>query len=237
MYVCLGVLCFSHSHRAFRHLFCIQISTGRSKTFDSNFSFLKDNPPGNDLAKDECERVVIYLILEDVLHPKVVYTAYNTIVYLVLGPNGQKLLDSTNPRAEISFPIRPQRKQTGSSKKLPSNPLAITDGDGWISATSKPKKAKAGKAKTTSTKAKSARTSRKPKVRASGKGSKTASNRKTAGSEMPIIVEINSSSSSETGDDNDDDFILPKRRASSSTKRKEIADEDSSDDSDCDLSE
>jgi hypothetical protein len=173
------------------------------------------------------------LILEDVLHPKVVYTAYNTIVYLVLGPNGQKMLKSTNPRAEISFPIRPQRKQAGSSKKLPSNPLAISDGDGWISSViSKPKKAKAGKAKSKSTKAKSARTSRKT-VRASGKGSKTASKRKTTGSEMPVIVEINSSSSSETGDDDDDDdFVLPKRSVSDSKKRKKIADDDSSDDSD-----
>lgn len=156
------------------------------------------------------------------------YTAYNTIVYLVLGPNGQKLLVSTNPRAEISFPVRPQRKQAGSSKKLPSNPLAISDGDGWISTTSKPKKANPVKAKSTSEKAKSAK---KSTVKAGGKGRKSASKRKTASSEIPIIVEINSSES-ESDNEDDDDFIPPKRSGQSSKKRKEIVDDDSSNDSD-----
>lgn len=157
------------------------------------------------------------------------YTAYNTIVYLKLGLNGQKLLASTNPRAEISFPVRPQRKKAGSSKKLPTNPLAISDGDGWISTTSKPKKARPVKAKSSSAKAKF-NTAKNSTVKVGGKGRKSASKRKTTSSEIPIIVEINSSESE--SDDEDDDFIPPKRRGSSSKKRKEIADDDGSNDSD-----
>ena len=119
----------------------------------------------------ECERVIVYLLLEDVLHPKVVYTAYNTIVYICLGPKGPSLLSSPNPRAEINFPIRLQskRKQTLSS----------------LQATTKTKKA----AKTKANKAAAGKSKGKAKRK---KGSK-------AKSAMPPleIVEINSSSSEE----------------------------------------
>lgn len=178
----------------------------------------------------ECERIVIYLILEDVLHPKVVYTAYNTIVYLVLGPNGPKLLASTNPRAEISFPIRPQRKQAAPSRKSSTNLLAIADEDGWISATSmptkvKPAKAKSGKAKTAKTKATIGKTAGKSKVK---EGSKKASKK------TPTIVEIPSSSSS---DSDSDDIVLAKRHASIKKNKKVIDDVETSDGSDSDFTE
>ena len=117
----------------------------------------------------ECERVIVYLLLEDVLHPKVVYTAYNTIVYICLGPKGPSLLSSPNPRAEINFPIRlPKRKQTSSS----------------LQATTKTKKSK-----TKTNKAAAGKSKGKAKRK---KGSK-------AKSAMPPleIVEINSSSSEE----------------------------------------
>lgn len=116
----------------------------------------------------ECERVIVYLLLEDVLHPKVVYTAYNTIVYICLGPNGPNLLSSPNPRAEINFPIRllSKRKQTSSS----------------LQATTKTKKAKTNKAAAGKSKGKAKRK----------KGSKAKS------AMPPLeIVEINSSSSEE----------------------------------------
>ena len=66
--------------------------SGRSKAEEANFSFLKANPPAKDLTKEgkagnsladmaircttlifsffppECERIVIYLLYQDVLH-------------------------------------------------------------------------------------------------------------------------------------------------------------------------
>jgi hypothetical protein len=149
------------------------------------------------------------LLLEDVLRPRIVYTAYNTIVYLKLGPKGQGLMNSPNPRVELHLPIRSKKNRTASKK----SPLAIADEDGWIS----PRKAK-------STKKKPAGKS-KPKTK---KSKKTRKKQKTSKSKMPTIecIEILGSSSSE--DSSDDDDIIPRP---SINKKKDCMD-DTSDDED-----
>jgi hypothetical protein len=179
----------------------------------------------------ECERIIIYLLLEDVFHPKIVYTAYTTIVYFKLGPKGPGLVASQNPRARVSFP---KRKQVESKKSI--NPLAVTDEGGWITAKS---------AKTT-TKPKSRNT--KQKAKASGKGkskaktskaTKKVSNRKSTRSKVPTIVEINSSSSSLSSESEDDDVVLANRRSSANKKKldKLVITDDTSDDSDYECSD
>lgn len=211
---------------------------------------MKDNPP-KDLSKEgeyfgfllfqlhqclsikssciykECERIIIYCLLEDVLHPKVVFTAYNTIVYLILGPCGRQLLMSPNPRAQISFPIKSTRKQTA------TNPLAKADEDGWISA-----RAPAAKAKSSKTTAKAKKpaggASKGKKESAKTKVGKKGPKRKGAASKSALeIVELCSSSSNSESDD--DDIAPAKRRTSTRTKtQKQAIHDDTPFDSDSD---
>lgn len=197
------------------------VTKWRSKPDDGTFDFLKENPPANDLSKEDCERVIIYLLLEDVLHPKIVFTAYSTIVYLILGPKGPNLLSSPNPRAEIGFPIKPKRKQSLSSRNpVARNPVAATDEGGWMSARSQATKARAAKAKASKAAGKSKRKSTKP-----ARGGRNGAKRKTAKSKTPMVVEINSSSSSSE----DEDLSLARRRDNLRKKRQRtvIADSDS----------
>eukprot|EP00579_Thalassiosira_antarctica_P009771 CAMPEP_0201909238 /NCGR_PEP_ID=MMETSP0903-20130614/1079_1 /ASSEMBLY_ACC=CAM_ASM_000552 /TAXON_ID=420261 /ORGANISM="Thalassiosira antarctica, Strain CCMP982" /LENGTH=935 /DNA_ID=CAMNT_0048443729 /DNA_START=237 /DNA_END=3044 /DNA_ORIENTATION=- len=192
------------------------VAKWRSKADGGTFSFLKDNPPGKDLNKEECEKIIVYLLLEDVLHPKIVYTAYSTIVYIIIGPKGPNLLSSSNPRAEMGFPMRPNRKQASSFK----NPLAATDEDGWISTRSQT--TKTTKTKTNKATSKPKGKPKKPKV------SKVSKKKATTKSKITTIVEINSSSSSE-----EDDVIVARRRAlNRKKKQKAVIADDSSDDSD-----
>ncbi len=166
----------------------------------------------------ECERIIIYLLLEDVFHPKIVYTAYSTIVYFILGPKGPGLVASQNPRARVSFP-----KRTQAESKRSINPLAVTDEGGWITA-------KSAKTTTKHTKQK-AKASGKGKSKAKTlKATKKVSNRKSTRSKVPTIVEINSSSSSSESED--DDFVLAKRRPSTNKKKldKLVITDDTSDD-------
>ena len=37
---------------------------------------VKENLPGKDLNKEECERLIAALLVEDVLYPKAVFTPY-----------------------------------------------------------------------------------------------------------------------------------------------------------------
>jgi len=225
---------------------------GRSKAVDDNLSFLKDNPPAKDLNKEgksvvntvlcclllcnsrsnqasishdtECERIIISLLVSDILHPNIRYTAYSTIVYLVLGPQGRKLLASSNPRISIDLPVRSKaaKKTTASSKK---SPLAVADEDGWISPQSKTKSTKktAGKTKA---KSKKSKTRKKRKV----------SKRKSAVSKPAIdIVEIGSSSSESSSEEEE---LIQQQRAANSNKGKKVLDDTSEDsDSEFELSE
>jgi len=163
-------------------------------------------------------------LVSDILHPNIRYTAYATIVYLVLGPQGRKLLASSNPRISIDLPVRSKaaKKTTASSKK---SPLAVADEDGWISPQSKAKSTKkTGKTKAT----KKSKTRKKRKV----------SKRKSAVSKPAIdIVEIGSSSS-ESSSEEEELVVVSKKRAANSNKGKKVLDDTSEDsDSEFELSE
>ena len=168
----------------------------------------------------ECERIIISLLVSDILHPNIRYTAYATIVYLILGPQGRKLLASANPRISIDLPKA--KKATASSKK---SPLAVADEDGWISPQAKSTKKTAGKTKA---KAKKSKTKKKRKV----------SKRKSAVSKPAIdIVEIGSSSS-ESSSEEEELVVVSKKRAANSNKGKKVLDDTSEDsDSEFELSE
>ena len=167
----------------------------------------------------ECERIIIYLLLEDVFHPKIVYTAYSTIVYFILGPKGPGLVASQNPRARVSFP-----KRTQAESRRSINPLAVTDEGGWITA-------KSAKTTTKHTKQKAKASGKGKSMAKTLKATKKVSNRKSTRSKVPTIVEINSSSSS-SSESEDDDFVLAKRRPSTNKKKldKLVITDDTSDD-------
>ena len=156
----------------------------------------------------ECERIIISLLVSDILHPNIRYTAYTTIVYLVLGPQGRKLLASANPRISIDLPVRSKKAATASSKK---SPLAVADEDGWISPQSKPKAKSTNKtAGKTKTKSKKSKTRKKRKV----------SKRKSAVSKPAIdIVEIGSSSS-ESSSEEEELVVVSKKGQRTATKER-----------------
>ena len=171
----------------------------------------------------ECERCIITLLLSDVLHPHIVFNAYNTICYIKLGPNGQKMLASQDPHVNVDFPIR-QTRTSAASKKSPKAVVSVADNDGWIST----KKQKAGgkdtmKAKSSTKKRKSTSS----KVIAKKRSEKTkrgkAAPKKTA--MKSEVVEIDSSESS------DDDFLIARKSAAKKRRRPHVIDDSSIDES------
>ncbi|KAL9180315.1 hypothetical protein ACHAXT_008285 [Thalassiosira profunda] len=204
------------------------VSKWRSKAEEANFSFLKANPPAKDLTKEECERIIIYLLYQDVLHPTIRYTAYNTLVYIGLGPKAPYLLTSPNPRAPVSFPVRKKGKKTSSAK---ASPLAVADDDKWVSRSAEAKKTKSTKKTKTTGKRKAKK----------AKGGKKATKKRASKSKLPKapieIVEIDDSSSSEDESSDDDNMVLARRASKGKKSRTVIAGDTSDEDSEFELSD
>ena len=53
--------------------------------------------------------LIIYLLIEDVLREKIVYTSYGANVYLTLGPRGNDLIKATVPFAKFAFPVKTKK--------------------------------------------------------------------------------------------------------------------------------
>lgn len=202
------------------------VSKWRSKALDADFNFIKDNPPGKDLSKEDCERIVIALMLENVLEPNVVFTAYNTICYIRATQKGHQLLRSQNPRVEIRFPVK-AKSSSAKSSKSPTNPLAIADDDGWISTKKQQKPKDAGKRKSvTKTKQSDGKTSTKSK----GKKNPTKKRRTTVKEPVVEMIEIGSSSESSSSDE--EDVVVTRRSAATAARSKmktNVFNDDSSD--------
>ncbi len=201
------------------------VSKWRSKAVDTNFNFLKDNPPAKDLSKEECERIVIALLLENVLEPNVVFTNYNTICYFRATQTGQQLLRSQNPRVEVRFPVK-AKSTAAKSSRSPKNPLAVADDDGWISS----KKPSAARKKKSATKAKPAEKKTAKKVKAKGKKPPAKKRRTTVKDPVVEMIEIGSSSESSSSDE--DDVFVKRRTAAAAARNKMKTNvfDDSSDD-------
>ena len=204
------------------------VSKWRSKSADSDFNFLKDNPPGKDLSKDECERIVIALLLENVLEPNVRFTAYNTICYIRATQKGNLLLRSEKPRVEVCFPVKEKTSSTKPSKS-PINPLAVADDDGWITATKPSKTTK--KRKSTANKK---QTKGKKKATVKGKKNTYSAKKRRTTVKDPVVEMIEIDSSSESSASDEKDVVIKRRRAAavarSKMKTHSIFEDDSSDD-------
>jgi len=102
--------------------------------------FIKKNLPNTDLTKDECERVIVTLIIANILYPRVVKPRHSpkSIVYIKCKEKAQQLINAPNPKVRMQFPIRAvagstiSSSSTSSSGKKKSQTPKRT-GDGWIS--------------------------------------------------------------------------------------------------------
>ena len=98
---------------------------------NSPYDYVKNNPPSIDLTGDECERIIVSLLLEEILAPKIAYTAYNTVMYVVLGQHGHRLIASPHPKVNIRFPKRPTKASSATAGTKARMSIASADG-GWI---------------------------------------------------------------------------------------------------------
>jgi len=203
------------------------VTKWRSKAADSDFSFLKENSPAKDLSKEECERIVIALLLENVLEPNVVFTAYSTICYIRATQKGQQLLRSQNTRVEIRFPVKAKSSSTKYSRS-PKNPLAVADDDGWISPKIQQESKAAGKRKSASKKKSTKKnTANRPK------GKKPPAKKRRTTMKDPVVEMIEIGSSSESSSSDEDDVVIKRRTAASASRSKtksNVFSDDSSDD-------
>ena len=65
-----------------------------------------------DLSREDCERVVVYLLLEGVLREDFHFTPYSTISYLVPGPNA-KLVQKVGKRVFMDFRVDSRSQKVG----------------------------------------------------------------------------------------------------------------------------
>ena len=115
---------------------------------NSPYECVMNNPPGKELTTEESERIVVSLLLEEILAPKIAYTAYNTVMYVILGPHGHRLIASLNPKVNIRFP---KRVAKASSTEARSS-IGSTD-NGWVDKKPKAKRKATMITKTTKSKA------------------------------------------------------------------------------------
>ena len=161
---------------------------------DRPFDSVADNPPGKELTLEECERVVIALLLEGIFSVRVAYNAYDSVVYWNLGNAGHNLLASPDPKVVMTFPRREGKKGTGDSNKSKAR-KAIADEEGWLSA-KKPAKRKNNRSSgfSVASKKNDATTntaSRKRKQSSSTKGKPKA--KKRSSSAAVDVIELSSS--------------------------------------------
>lgn len=67
-------------------------------------------PP--DLSREDCERVVVYLLLEGVLREDFHFTPYSTISYILAGPNA-KLVQKPGKQVFMDFRVDSRFKKVG----------------------------------------------------------------------------------------------------------------------------
>uniref|UniRef100_A0A7S3DVU1 Uncharacterized protein n=1 Tax=Entomoneis paludosa TaxID=265537 RepID=A0A7S3DVU1_9STRA len=141
--------------------------------------YLKDNSPSQDhLSVDECERIIVALLVERVLVFHVHFTAYSSVAYIRLGPLGQQMIQSPNPKMIVRLP-KGESKAVASAKSSnkPRKKAAPDSGGGWLE--TKPK-AKRKKAATKKTAAKKGTTAKRKRVTKRKTATKPAAKKRAA---------------------------------------------------------
>ncbi|CAB9528346.1 Bloom syndrome protein homolog [Seminavis robusta] len=152
---------------------------------DNALPCVQENPPAPELSPDDCERIIIGLLVERVFQTRVFFNAYGSNVYFELGQYGRNMLSSRDPHVTLAFPARSAgKKSTGTAKKA-----ARKDKDGWITKKASKKPAKG----TTNTKKKATTkksTTRKRKQSTTSKGRAPKKTKPNASNE---VIELSSS--------------------------------------------
>ena len=99
---------------------------------------IKEHLPNTDLTKDECERVIVTLIIANILYPRVVKPRHSpkSIVYIKCKEKAHQLINAPNPKVRMQFPIRAvagSSSTSSSGKKKKKSQTPKRTGDGWIS--------------------------------------------------------------------------------------------------------
>ncbi len=100
---------------------------------------IKEHLPNTDLTKDECERVIVTLIIANILYPRVVKPRHSpkSIVYIKCKEKAHQLINAPNPKVRMQFPIRAvggsNSSTSSSGKKKKKSQTPKRTGDGWIS--------------------------------------------------------------------------------------------------------
>jgi ATP-dependent DNA helicase Q1 len=81
--------------------------SGKSKAGDSG--------KANGLDKEECERLLLHMVLQGLLQERWHYTVYSNICYIEEGPYARQLLGGSG--IEVYMKLRQQQKAKGGSKK------------------------------------------------------------------------------------------------------------------------
>lgn len=132
--------------------------TSPKTTTHASYS-VAENPPGKDLTPEECERVVVALLVEGVLKVRVKFNAYDGAVYMLLGPPARGLAASPKPSVVMNFPKKEAKKRAAETNKANAR-KSVADEDGWLSA-KKPARKKGGRSDATSVATKKKATSKK----------------------------------------------------------------------------
>ncbi|GAX11626.1 ATP-dependent DNA helicase Q1 [Fistulifera solaris] len=96
---------------------------------------VQENPPSKDnLSSDDCERIIIALLLENIIQSEPKWSAYDTIIYVVLGPLGHRLLQSPNPQVTVSLPKHLESKslKPASTKTRPKERKTSASDGAWL---------------------------------------------------------------------------------------------------------
>ena len=101
-------------------------------------SYVEKCQPNKDLTVEECERIVVALLVERVLQFYIHWTAYSAVAYLRPGqPLAQRLLASPSPKMIVRFPKR--ELTAASAKKTATRKKSDTPESGRLSSNSKSK--------------------------------------------------------------------------------------------------
>jgi len=172
---------------------------------------VKNNPPGKELTKEDCERVVVALLMSTLLEPVYRFTAYSTVVYLQCTEKAMQFMASDKACMRLPLP-KPVNKKRKSNASTPAK-----NEDGWIdtnaskrkrvstaSKSSSKKKAppkKTSSKKTTAKKTTSKKTAAKKKTKSKGggatRGAKPKAKKSVKGKENEVIELIEDSDDSE----------------------------------------
>lgn len=88
-------------------------------------SCVKQNPPGNELNAEECERTIVELVLHKIFRTYVVWTAYDSNIYLQLTERGRKFLQSSEPKVSMTFPKHEKRARKNATLENDDDSTAV----------------------------------------------------------------------------------------------------------------